>query len=50
MGEEPVSNYPYETSVLTKIGIGKHPRKSNLATEFWRLRRRLGTLALILVP
>ena len=26
MGEEPVSNYSYETSVLTKIGIGRRPR------------------------
>ena len=23
MGEEPVSNYPYETSVLTKIGYAQ---------------------------
>ena len=33
MGGEPVSNDSYETSVLTKIGIGKHPRKSNLDTK-----------------
>ena len=34
MGEEPVSNYSYETSVLTKIGIGRRPRNRTQPQNF----------------